>query len=398
MFSEFVNHSKNRMAPELRGALYYWLFWLADATFDPFLNVHFNRLGLSGIEIGWLSMFTPLFILIIPSWVSRFADKFSMRVRLLTILTVAVAITITFYAFPQTFVQFLPWSFLVSILRSSVSPLADSLIARMASKYQINFGDMRFWGSLAFFITSICLGYLWSRVGFNYMFIAAGLLFIPTAASAALLEETAPEVNKNSEQTSMLAGFTTFIQDKSLILLGLASFLGVGAMSMSNNFIGIFMQSLGGNETYIGALWGFSALFEIPTMIFSPRIVRRIGDTNTIMLSYVLIGMGFFGYSLSHTPFLLVVFACMRGLGFGLMFVNIVTIIDRRAPAHLSTTFQGIIASLSWGLAPLLASPMSGFIFDQWGAVPLFVLCGSFCLAAVLLMIPTYFYWGKPTH
>jgi MFS family permease len=85
-------------------------------------------------------------------------------------------------------------------------------------------------------------------------------------------------------------------------------------------------------------------------------------------------------------------------LGFGLMFVNTITIIDRRAPVHLSTTFQGIIASVSWGLAPLLASPISGFIFDKWGAIPLFILCGSFCLVAVLLLMPTYIYWAKPVN
>jgi MFS transporter, PPP family, 3-phenylpropionic acid transporter len=384
------------MSPGLRGAFYYSLFWTADAAFEPFINVHFSRLGLSGIEIGWLSMFFPLFILINPPWVNRLADKYGIRVRLLTVCLFIVAISIIFYAFPRTFIQFLPVVILVAIIRSATGPLADSLIARMAGKYQVDYGRMRLWGSLTFAFTSLVLGYVWSLVGFSYIFIVAGILFFPTAIAAALLEETPTDTAPQVALAPSLNAFKLFIQDKSLVLVSIAAFLGTGAMVMASNFIGIYMQTVGGNETYIGALWGFSALFEVPVMLFSSKIARRLGDTTTLILAYLLFAVGFLGYSFSHSPILLVIFASVRGLGFGLMFVNTVTIIDRRAPSCFSSTYQGIEAALAWGLAPLLASLLSGWIFDKMGAAPLFIICAVTALLGGLLMIPTYFMWSKP--
>jgi len=369
---------------------------MADAAYEPYMNVHFNRLGLNGIEIGWLATLIPLFTIINPPWITRLADKFGIRVRLLTIFTFIVGILILFYSFPRTFISFLPIAIAVSIARSATGPLADSLIARMAGKYQIDFGSMRLWGSLVFAVTCFGLGYLWSLIGFNYIFLVAGIMFIPTAISAAMLEETPPAPAIYQVKTSVMDAFKSFIEDKSLILLSIASFLATGAMIMASNFIGIYMQSVGGNETYIGALWGFSALCEAPVMLYSSKIVRRLGYTNTLLLSYLLFSIGFFGYSTTISPLLLVLFAGVRGLGFGLMFVNTVTIIDCRAPAQFSSTYQGIVAALVWGLAPLLASPLSGWIFDKIGVVPLFIICSITSLSAGLLLIPTYFMWSNP--
>ena len=382
--------AKKIIAPGVWGAFYYGLYWLADAAFDPFLNVHYNRLGLNGIEIGWLSMILPFFVLVLSPVISRTADKYAIRVRLLTILTFSVAIFLAVYTIPQTFLQFLPIVIFVSVLRCGVGPLGDSLIARMASKYQVAYGNMRLWGSFMFFITSIGLGILWSHLGFKYMFIIAGIFFIPTAIIAAFLEEPEGTLSDPAKINDNLAAFKNFIKDKALILVTLASFLGMGALNMTGNFIGIYIEMVDGNEFHIGALWGLSALFEVPTMLYSKKIVRKIGYTHTLVISYVLIALGFFGYSLSSAPWQLILFACIRGLGFGLSFVNTVTLVDLRSPVEFSTTYQGILSSLIWGLAPLLAGPVSGFIFENYGPVPLFISCGVICLTACLLLIPNY--------
>ena len=179
LISSLIQSGRRNFAPGIRGALFYGTYWLAIAAFDPFLNVYFNRLGLSGLQIGWLSMLSPLFIMLIPPFVSHIADKYAIRVRLLIISILTVAGTIMLYSFPRTFYGFLPTVILVSALRSSIGPLSDSLIARMASKYRVDFGNMRLGGSIAYAVASLLLGFFWSLVGFGYMFVVSGLLLIP---------------------------------------------------------------------------------------------------------------------------------------------------------------------------------------------------------------------------
>ncbi|MCE1253717.1 MAG: MFS transporter [Anaerolineae bacterium] len=381
--------------PGLRGALYYGFYWAAIAAFDPFLNVYLNQLGFTGLQIGWISMLIPLFIMLIPPWLSRIADKYAIRVRLLTAHLLAVCVTLMLFTIPRTFEAFLPIAILVAVLRSSVGPLADSLVARMASNYRIEYGNMRFWGSLTFFAFSLGLGYVWSLVGFNWMFIVAGLLMLLVAVSALLLDETPldPALKITTQPVKNQNGYKLFLQDKGLVLLTLSSFLVIGAMSMAGNFIGIYMVSMGGNETYVGAIWGFSALFEIPLMIYASRIARRLGYTTTLLLSYLFCITAYFGYVFSFHPMLLILFMSIKGCGFGLLFVNAITIIDRCAPPGLNTTFQGISSSLVWGLSPLLAGPLSGLLYESYGPITLFITCGIICIAGGILLLPTYSLW-----
>ena len=82
------------------------------------------------------------------------------------------------------------------------------------------------------------------------------------------MDETPIDPIQKAEASTSNQGIKLFLRDKGIVLLALAGFLLVGALTMGGNFVGIYMMSIGGNETFVGALLGFAALCEIPAMVF----------------------------------------------------------------------------------------------------------------------------------
>ncbi len=384
----------HKIHPGLRGAFFYAAFWGAVGAYEPFIAVYFLQRGLDSTQIGWMAAVLPFCTLLISPLVSRLADRTGRRVPLLALACAGFGAALTLLALPGLepgFPLLLALVGLFAAFRSPIIPLSDSLIAPMAVRYQLDFGSMRLWGSLFFTATAIGLGGLWQRAGFETMFLAAGLGFIPVVLATLLLEEPRPGQDAAPHE----AGGTRprLVLDPGFVVLVAATFLITAALFMSSTFGAVYVTGLGGSPAVVGALMGMAALGEVPGMKFSLRIARRLGDTNTLLISYTLLAVGLAGYTVSTLPGVLLAFAVLRGVGFGALLVCTITIINHRAPPNLASTYQGILSSLCWGLAPLLGGPFSGWVYQTYGPLVLFLTAAGLTVAAGLLLTPTYRLW-----
>lgn len=375
-----IHKAREHLSPAYRGALFYLGYWGIAGVYFPFVNVYFSRLGLSGREIGILAALLPLMTFVIGPPLSALADRRRWRVRLLAMSLLGLAVTLTLLALPRTFAGLVPLMLLLAVFRGPITSLADSLIVRMAARHRLDYGRIRLWGSLSFAVITTACGALWQRVGFAPMFVVAGVLFLPVAVCAAMLEEGTVEEHRDRRPLGDVG------RDAGLIALLLATFLVGASLGMGWVFEGIYMDKLGGSELLVGALFGASALCELPSMRYGSAIAARLGGPNTLVLSYLFMGAGYLGYTLAWAPWMLLVLASIKGLGFGLFFVSTVRLIHQRAPAGWSSTLQAVMNALAFGLAQLLAGPTSGAIYDALGPKAVFAGCGiGVGLAAVIV-------------
>ena len=377
--------------PGLRGAFFYAAFWGAIGAYEPFIAVYFLQCGLDETQIGWMAAVLPFCTLLISPLVSRLADRTGRRVRLLALACAGYGLALTLPSLPGLepgFPLLLALVGLFAAFRSPIIPLSDSLIAPMAVRYQLDFGSMRLWGSVFFTITAIGLGGLWQRAGFETMFLAAGLGFILVVLAALLLEEPRP-----GQAAPRSATRARLVLDPGFVFLVAATFLIIAGLFMAGTFGAVYVTGLGGSPALVGALMGVAALGEVPGMMFGLRIARRLGDTNTLLIAYVLRAVGLPGYTVSTLPGVLLAFALLRGVGFGAILVCTVTIINHRAPPNLASTYQGLLSSLCWGLAPLLGGPFSGWVYQTYGPLVLFLTAAGLTVTAGLLLTPTYRLW-----
>lgn len=356
-----------------RGSLFYLCFFLSMGSFAPFLNVYYKGLGFNGRQIGILSVFFPLMMLVFATPISALADRRSWRVQILQLAIGGGAVFIFFLKYPHTYLGVAATLLLMSIAFSPLMSIADSLVVNMAKRKALNYGSMRLWGSIGFASSATLFGMVFQRFGFGPMFTIGCLLMIPLFIVAGTLE--AGPGTKNS-QRQPLSGI---VQDKGLVILIGVSFLMGISNSLSMSFDGIYVQYLGGGNALVGAIVGVSGVSEIITMQYGQKIAQRLKSMNALSLSLGMMGIAYVGYVLAISPWMLVPAAILRGLGFGLFFTNIVGLVNERAPDEWVTTAQSLRAVAMFGLAPLLAGPLGGLIHDLVSPSAIFGL-GSFAL------------------
>ena len=376
----FTSFKRLALHPATRGSAFYGVHFVSLGIVAPFINVHFLQIGLSGRQVGLIAASMPLMRLLAAPLIASYADRVNRRVATLAISCLLSVLFFMSLRFADRFAWLWPLMLLYALARSPLMPLADGLIARMANRWQLNFGGMRLWGSVGFATAAILGGALWQRVGYWPMFIIGGLLLLPVAGLGFTLSETKVTPGKIRPATREL------FQDRGFVVLLLASFLvGIG-LGFGINFEGIFMDSLGADGLSIGLLWGVAAYSEIPIMQFSDRIRRWLGGPRTLLLAYAAFGIAFTGYALSTAVWVPFIFAISRGIGFGLYLTTTIRVADERVPAIWSSTAQSLVTASMSGLSMLVASIAGGIILDFWGVRAIFIVGTGSILAAMILL------------
>ena len=368
-------------SPFMRGSLYYLGFWGVIGIFIPFLNVYFRQeLGFNGRQIGFLAMVPAFTTLLVAIPISSLADRRHWRIPLLKAGLIGFSLMLILAIFPHTFVF---WGILrlgMAFFATPIFPLADSIIARMSIRHHLNYGSMRLWGSFSFALTAIAGGALWQQMGFEAMFVIAGIALLPALFFASSLEEGPGEVEQQVK-----ISLWEIRNDIGLVFLVTASFLVGATIYLSLIFDGIYMNSLGGSQVFVGLMFGVTAFSELPTMHYSFTIIERLGGPKTLLLACSLLMLAFVGYTLAWQPWMLLFTAMIKGLGFGLFWITTIRLTNERAPESWASTIQSILTASSFGLAPLLVSPLSGELYDRFGPKAIFV-CGSLLVGGSALI------------
>jgi predicted MFS family arabinose efflux permease len=121
-------------------------------------------------------------------------------------------------------------------------------------------------------------------------------------------------------------------------------------------------------------------------MQYSGLVAQKLRGTGTLLLGYGLLSSALLGYGLAGTPETLLLFAIVKGLGFGLLFVVTVRFVTERVLECWSSTAQAALVAGMFGLAPLIAGPLGGIVYDWLGPAAVF-LGGSAAVAAAALLL-----------
>ncbi|WP_337867868.1 MFS transporter [Meiothermus sp.] len=371
---------------QLRGALYYFGFWGANGLYQGFLGVHFRELGLNPTQIGIAIALFPLCNLLFSPLVAAWADARQKRVAVLSVSLLALALSLVALFFAQGFWGVLLGMAALGLSQAFVSPLADSLIGRMASRNGLEYGRMRLWGSLGFALASSLAGLAWARVGYEAMFIVAAVATLPLLGVARTLPEVSAETGARGDFFQTL--HELFLHDRGTLLLLLVVLLMGFGLGLAAPFLGLAIQDRGGAAAMVGFLYGTIALVEMLTMRYERRLSRWLGDAGVMMLASGLYALAYLGMALANHPALMLACGMVVGMGFGLFFVGSVRIIDARAKAHQVSTLQSFRNGLAFGLAHLIAGPAGGALYQAQSPTALFLLVSFFFSLALWLL------WG----
>ena len=369
------------MAAGRRILLAYLVYFTALGASFPYLPVFYRELGLGLAEIGLLTgIQAAIQLLLAPVW-GGLADRFP-RTRLTLPLAAAVATVGASILFRATdFGVALAGSVVLYGGLSGIGPTLDArTLETLGEARRSRYGEVRAFGSLAFVVSTLAVGFLLDEDGARSLF----WVYVPFLIGTVIVTATIPR-RGSTRSANVFRGATRFLVDRGVALFFTGFIVVWAALAATNAFYSIQVVALGGSPGLVGITWAFGAAIEVPYMYAFPRIAARAGTERLVVLGSIAFAIRALLGALVTDPLALVVISPLEGLGFASVFVGGVTVVAARAPAGLGGTAQGFFAA-SAGLATIIGSIFGGAIASVLGIAGLFAVCGVTGLVGTALL------------
>jgi len=357
----------------------FFLFYAGIGQFLAFLNVYYNNIGLSGVQIGLLgTISTAIAVISAPLW-GMLSDRLGKPRRLFVTAFTGTILGTLALSGAQPFGWILIAACLFAMFFNTLAPLIDSTALVLLGDQRQRYGTYRVWGSVGFILTSTAAGFIYERTGLHAMF--AGFVVLMTLGILAALGLPDQKVHLSGSTLGRIGEMIR--KPQWLIFAGCVFFVWLAANGMLS-FLGVTIKQMGGTDSLVGLSGTVAAIVEIPGMFFSDRILRRFGSKRMMGIGIAGYMLRMFFYALMPTPGWALVIATMNSITYMPFWIGAVAYASDRAPVNMKATSQGLLHSIT-SLASMVGGLASGWLFDRGGPSGLFAVMGISCLIALVL-------------
>lgn len=370
--------------------VYYFAFMGGWGFILPFMNLFYTSLGLNGKQIGLLASVSAVVgMFASPLWVSEIKKRPQAQ-RLFQLQIILGGIGYFLIGHQTAFIPILVIVFLHSLVAAGVMPLSDSMAVTVAEEAGTGYGNVRVWASLGWIVSLLSSGWLVEKFGYIAAFSGVtGMWFLGVTAVAFIqarhfTARSTPEKPKSNLRLAVqrvLGNRTLLGFALALIVIG---FLNSGVLQFEN----VFLNELGASKRLISVAGILSAIVELPFMVFSDRIVRRVGPHRLLLVALTLTMFQRLTVLMFPSITTIMIVRFIGGVAFSFYTISFVQLISTQTDASETGTVLALYTVTIAGLVNIIAAPIAGAIFDAIGARWLYLLaaCGYF-IGAVSLWV-----------
>ena len=151
------------------------------------------------------------------------------------------------------------------------------------------------------------------------------------------------------------------------------------------NFFSLRIVAAGGGPLLVGVGTALGGAIEVPVMLISGRLHRKLGLRKTWVLGALVYVVAFALWGVVNNPRVISVLTVFEGVGFAFLFTSGVVIVGKLVPKELYSTGQSLSGMVGFGLAPIVGAGFGGFVLERYGAVWLYsIAAGLACCGAAV--------------
>ncbi|WP_304507028.1 MFS transporter [Anaerotignum sp.] len=298
------------------GALqgFYWMSYGCVVSFTAlFLLDH----GFSNGSIGTLIAVSSFLSVLLQPIIAGAADKgthFTVKrvLMLLYLAQIVPFLLLAVFPLPKIIVAIL-YSLLI-LLQLSSQPILSALgIQLIQNGIPLNFGVSRGIGSLSYSVLTFFLGTLTVIFSTNCLpLIACGLIII-----LLLFLQKFPEMGSQQTIDLVQGGSITVLKNNprfALLVIGIACIF-ISHSAISNYMIHIIKHIGAGNEA-LGQIMAYTALLEVPAMLFCTRMIRKWNCGKLLRFTAVFFVMKGLGITLASNLTMLYLALSFQAISF----------------------------------------------------------------------------------
>lgn len=273
----------------IRYSIVQFSYWAAAMGAASFVTTYLLSRGLHSGLIGVLLAFSGILVCLTQPFMASYADRSKKYIlpQMILLLSGLCIVCFLLQLIPGIPVMIAGIVYILGMWASdAVHSLLNALsVACNKAGYPINYGAARGIGSVASGTSALALGFIIAKVGSSWMFvflIAFRLICMIAILGFPKLEKHAPASGMIDESCS-IGQF--FLRYKWYCL----SLLGIGLLgmfhSMTENYLIVIMERLGGDSSNVGTALFISSLSGAPVIFFFSFFHKRIKETSLLKIA-----------------------------------------------------------------------------------------------------------------
>jgi len=360
-------------------SLQYFIYFAVLGVFLPYFNLYCHHLGFSGIQIGALSSMRSILLVIFAILWSGIADRYQVRKAIFIACSCAGTIVWTLYFFHDSFLMVLIITGIYSIFNAPIISFLEAMTIEVLGKEKRSYGIIRAWGSIAFIVVVLFMGYLIDVLSIRIILMA---VFIGSILQTGFSLRV-PHVRR-ARKDSFRFSPRHFFRKRMVVFL-LCAFLMLMSHGAYYGFFSIHLENMGYESGFIGMAWALASVAEIVVMIRSRWIFGRLSYENVLILSFVVATLRWFLSGVITSPYWVLLLQISHCVTYGLFHMASILYMDSLSPDDTKTFGQAVNNATTYGLGLMAGFFISGFLYEHTSAVTMFFVSGLFSLVAGLI-------------
>jgi nucleoside transporter len=367
-----MNTVKMRLSCMMFLQFFIWGGWFV--TLGTFLG---QNLQATGGQIGMAFSTQSWGAIIAPFFIGLIADRYFNAERLLGILHLCGAFLMFLMYQSTDFSSFYPLVLGYMLAYMPTLALVNAVSFRQLKSPELEFGQIRVWGTLGWIIAGLVISYVFSWDAQNA--IAAGALkntFLMCAiVSLALglysftLPATPPAGKHAGQNLADILGLDALklLKDRNFALFFLSSVLICIPLAFYYQNANPFLTNIG-VENATGKMT-LGQVSEVLFMLLLPLFLKRFGIKLTLLLGmaawvlrYVLFAYG----DAENSIWLLILGIALHGICYDFFFVSGQIYTNSKAGAAIQNAAQGLITLATYGIGMLIGFSVAGKITEAY--------------------------------
>ena len=370
-------------------------FWMAYCVSVAYAAVYLQYGGYTNLELGVIlavgnlggAFLSPLF----GAWIDR-----NRKIRHAAVVDVLLGLQVVLLVLLRLKPEKSLFCTIVYILYMAFAMPVNALNLDLCVRLEhagadLNFGLARSMGSFAFVILSTLLGILTERLS-PLMLPWAGLAvillqFVGNRLVDRDLRNAEAELPENSpalarEKSSSLIAFIR--ENGSFCLMLFGTIIIFVAHNIDCNFLINVVKNLGEGSAVMGYVASFTAIVEVPVMMFANKLPKRFSRVQYIRASFVFFVLKLLAYALAPNIPLLFAARILQAPSYALYTVLIVGYADEVVPRKDSAKAQSLAFSMTT-IGAVIASLIGGRMYDTTSVRTTLLTAAAIALAGCVI-------------
>jgi len=366
--------------------IFYFVYYISMGVYFPFVNVHFERLGFTGSQIGSIASIGLLFAMVTtPLW-GTLSDRSKNKKFILGFVMICTAICAYIWGKQNIYMYVLIISIIYTIFRSSINPLSDSLTVNYCAKKGHDFGKIRAIGSLGYVVGSFVIANIASHFGLQGPYIFIVVISLLLSVGILFFYPSIEIVKEDKQQKNYKEDIKKLLNNKNYIFIIIVMLFTNQLMDSAGGYVGNHLiNNLRGNQSTIGLYTLIAALPEVLFIMLISNIIHRWGYKKLYLTACVIQMLRCIAYAFIGSLPLFLIISVVHTVMTGVGSVAHLKYMNKVVDSKVMTTALSLYTSI-YLIFQAIYTQIFGIIYELFGSRYIFLATALLTLVGFMIV------------